>query len=115
LHLAVFDRLADDARETEYRTLQELYEQLTNDVRRRATERAGGNLDWQGITSRLVAYMSDHESLAAPRALLDDFNVAEDRCPHVGGGAVRRRRNCHVLPRDLLRLPVRSGVHRRWP
>jgi hypothetical protein len=76
LHLAVYSRLADEARRLPYRTLQELYEQLTSEVRRRVVERAG-HLDWDGITSALVTYMSDHETLSAPVALLDSASGEE--------------------------------------
>jgi hypothetical protein len=78
LHLAVYARLSDDARHHSYRTLQELYDQLTIEVRRGAEARAP-QLDWAELTSTLVSYMSDNETLAAPRAILNSVplvNVA---------------------------------------
>ena len=76
LHLSVYGRLSDEARELPYRTLQDLYDQLTPEVRRRAAERAG-HLDWQGITSFLVLTMSDNETLTVQRAALDHLLVEE--------------------------------------
>lgn len=76
LHLSVYGRLSDEARELPYRTLQDLYDQLTPEVRRQAAARAG-HLDWQGITSFLVATMSENETLTVPRAALDRFPVEE--------------------------------------
>jgi hypothetical protein len=76
LHLAVYDRLSDEGRQKSYRTRQELYEALTVEVRRRARERAG-TLDWTGVTSKLVDYMSSNETLLAPIAILDRFEPAE--------------------------------------
>jgi hypothetical protein len=76
LHLSVYARLSDEARELPYRTLQDLYDQLTPDVRRRAAERAG-HLDWRAITSFLVATMSENEALTVTRAALDRFPVEE--------------------------------------
>lgn len=72
LHLAVYERLSDDARQQPYRTLQELYGQLTIEIRRRAAQRAE-RLDWTAITSTLVNHMSDHETLTAPRSALERF------------------------------------------
>jgi len=76
LHLSVYGRLSDEARELPYRTLQDLYDQLTPEVRRRAVARAG-HLDWQGITSFLVATMSENETLTVSRAVLDRFPVEQ--------------------------------------
>lgn len=76
LHLAIYGRLSAHARELPYRTLQDLYDQLTTEVRRRVDQRAR-HLDWSGITSALVTYMSEHESLTAPRPLLDRFTADE--------------------------------------
>jgi hypothetical protein len=74
LHLAVYERLSEEARQQRYRTLQDLYDQLTPEVRRRAEQRAV-HLDWAGTTSALVKYMSENETLTAPRTLLDRFAV----------------------------------------
>ncbi len=76
LHLSVYGRLSDEARELPYRTLQDLYDQLTPEVRRRSAARAG-HLDWQGITSFLVATMSENETVTVSRAALDRFPVEE--------------------------------------
>lgn len=76
LHLSVYGRLSNEARELPYRTLQDLYHQLTPEVRRRAVARAT-HLDWQGITSFLVETMSGNETLTVPRAALDRFPAEE--------------------------------------
>jgi hypothetical protein len=76
LHLAVYERLSDDAHRKPYRTLQELYDQLTIEIRRRVAQRAE-RLDWVAITSTLVNHMSDHETLTAPRSALDGFPPAD--------------------------------------
>ncbi len=76
LHLAVFSRLSDAARNLSYRTLQELYEQYTREVRG-GIELRVGSLDWQGITGRLVDHMSDHEVLTAPAVILDAASPVE--------------------------------------
>lgn len=76
LHLSVYGRLSDEVRELPYRTLQDLYDQLTPQVRRRALARAG-QLDWHGIMSFLVATMSENETLTVPRPALDRFPVEQ--------------------------------------
>jgi hypothetical protein len=76
LHLSVFSRLSAQAQITTFRTLSELYRQYANEIRA-DIERQVGHLDWAGITSTLVDYMSEHEVLRAPRAILDRFPVAE--------------------------------------
>lgn len=76
LHLAVFSRLSPEAQTWSYRTLSELYERYTRDLRV-TLERNVGHLDWHGITSALVSYMSDHEVLRVPRDRLDAFSVQE--------------------------------------
>ncbi len=76
LHLSVYGRLSDEVRELPYRTLQDLYDQLTPQIRRRAMARAG-HLDWQGITSFLVATMSENETVTVPRPTLDRFPVEQ--------------------------------------
>ena len=69
LHLAVFSRLPAESQTSAYRTLPDLYRQLTVHSRR-AVEGQIGSLDWSGITAALVAYMSDHERLDAPIEVL---------------------------------------------
>lgn len=76
LHLAVYVYLSDQGRQRSYQSLQGLYEELTTDVRRRAAQRVG-SLDWDGITSTLVDYMSSNEVLWAPIAILDQFAPGE--------------------------------------
>ncbi|CAN7396415.1 hypothetical protein [Mycolicibacterium frederiksbergense] len=76
LHLAVYVYLSDQGRELSYQNLQELYEDLTTDVRRRAAERVG-SVDWDGITSTLINYMSSNETLSAPMGILDKFPPQE--------------------------------------
>ena len=70
LHLAVFTRLSEAGQALAYRTLQDLYERYTADVRSRIADRVG-YVDWQVVTGRLVSYMSDNELLVAPAVLLD--------------------------------------------
>lgn len=76
LHLAVYARLSDTGRRLPFRTLQDLYDQLTPEVRRRATGRAG-HLDWAVIVSFMLDTMSAAETLVVPRATLDRFRVEE--------------------------------------
>jgi hypothetical protein len=76
LHLSVYGRLSDDARTLSYRTLKDLYDQFTPEVRRRATARAG-ELDWPEIISLLVATMSENETLAVSRGALARFRPEE--------------------------------------
>jgi hypothetical protein len=78
LHLSVFCRLSENARAHTYRTLQNLYDQYTDEVRQLIENRIG-RLDWRGITTALVGYMSDHEVLAAPSTVLDDAALTEVR------------------------------------
>ncbi|WP_205328593.1 hypothetical protein [Glycomyces sp. YM15] len=69
LHLSVYCRLEPVSQEQPFRTLPDLYEQLTGQVRRRLEARAG-RIDWDSITSALVSYMSRNEVLTAPSACL---------------------------------------------
>ncbi|MGW5863205.1 hypothetical protein ACWFRJ_13655 [Streptomyces sp. NPDC055239] len=78
LHLAVFGSLSPAARAVPYRTLQQLYDRYTKDLRERI-ELQLGSLDWKGITGTLCAFMSERESLQAPCALLDGFASKEVR------------------------------------
>lgn len=78
LHLAVFGNLSPAARAVPYRTLQQLYDGYTNEVRERI-EGQIGQLDWKGITGTLCASMSEQESLQAPLALLDGYPMKEVR------------------------------------
>jgi hypothetical protein len=71
LHFAVFSRLSPEAQRIPYRTLPELYDRYTSELRQQA-ERQAGHLDWAGITAALVGYMNEHESLLAPEAVLDN-------------------------------------------
>ncbi|MGH3873108.1 MAG: hypothetical protein ACRDSR_16645 [Pseudonocardiaceae bacterium] len=75
LHLSVFSRLSSDSQRTTYRTLSDLYEQFTAEVHR-DVERRIGQLDWRTISQTLVRYMSDHERLQAPAALLDSVSMS---------------------------------------
>ena len=76
LHLSVFSRLSDAARELAYTTLQELYARYTDEVRSSVEHRVGG-LDWERITGALVTHMSDNEVLEAPAAVLDSASRRE--------------------------------------
>ncbi|MGY1937543.1 hypothetical protein [Nocardia gipuzkoensis] len=72
LHFAVYSRLPEQARRSAYQTLQDLYDRFTAEARQHATTRAG-HIDWVGITSTLVTYMSEKQTLTAPRPVLDEF------------------------------------------
>lgn len=72
LHLSVFARLSPQARTGSYRTLQELYERYTDDVRI-SIEQQLGSLDWHVITEALCSAMSEREALQVPAAVLDPF------------------------------------------
>lgn len=76
LHLSVYGRLSEDARALSYRTLKDLYDQFTPEVRRRATARAG-QLEWLTIISFLIRRMSKNETLAVSRGALASFQPAE--------------------------------------
>jgi len=76
LHLSVFSRLSEDARRSDYTTLQELYEAYTREIRA-SVERRVGHLDWERITDSLVGYMSDNQTLAAPQSVLDAASSTE--------------------------------------
>lgn len=76
LHLAVFSRLSSSSREAPYRTLQDLYEQFTAELRRNIEQQVG-HLEWSAITGALVRFMSDHERLDAPDAVLDGASATE--------------------------------------
>ncbi|MFJ2862591.1 hypothetical protein [Kitasatospora sp. NPDC087314] len=76
LHLSVFSRLSVDARTGTYRTLQQLYTQFTKE-RRSAVERKLTPEAWHRITTALVQHLSDHETLSAPRPVLDRFDQAD--------------------------------------
>ena len=70
LHLAVFFRLEAKSRELPYRTLPDLYQQMTRELRP-LVEGDLGPTGWHGAIAPLVTYMSEHETLHAPGALLD--------------------------------------------
>ncbi|CAL9513138.1 hypothetical protein SUDANB19_03692 [Streptomyces sp. enrichment culture] len=72
LHLAVFSRLTKEARTTAYRSLQDLYAQYTDDIRREV-ERSLPREAWPVITQHLVEEMSRRETVTVPYALLDRF------------------------------------------
>ncbi|MFJ2023763.1 hypothetical protein ACIODW_08115 [Streptomyces sp. NPDC087897] len=76
LHLAVFSRLPKGARTTAYRSLQDLYDQYTDDMRREA-ERSLPREAWSAITQQLVEEMSRRETVTVPYALLDRFARAD--------------------------------------
>ncbi|HET9898893.1 MAG TPA: ATP-binding protein [Streptosporangiaceae bacterium] len=72
LHFSVFSRLSPGGQRIPYRTLPELYDQYTSEMRRRV-ERKVGHLEWPGITAALVDYMNRREMLLAPETVLDPF------------------------------------------
>ena len=76
LHLSVFSRLSDSARTLEYTTLQGLYESYTREMRYKVEDRVG-HLHWAQITGAMVSYMSHHEALTAPAAVLDEASLLE--------------------------------------
>lgn len=76
LHLAIFSSLSSGSQTAPYRTLSDLYERFTDELRR-DLGRQVGHLDWMGITGTLVRFMSEHERLDAPTAILDAADPAE--------------------------------------
>jgi len=76
LHLSVYGRLSDEARELPYRTLKDLYDQFTPEARRRASARSG-ELQWREIISKLVATMSENETVTVSRGALAQFRPEE--------------------------------------
>ena len=69
LHLSVFCRLPDSARDRPYTTLQDLYAAYTEEVRLRIFGSAG-ELDWNAVTREIVRYMSDRQVLTVPVDML---------------------------------------------
>ncbi|MEV4544728.1 ATP-binding protein [Micromonospora echinaurantiaca] len=84
LHLAVFSRLSPESRTSAYRTLSDLYEQLTAQTRSEIERQVGG-LSWNEITGALVRYMSDQERLGAPIAVLNSASPREVAALHSFG------------------------------
>ncbi|MEY2247252.1 NACHT domain-containing protein [Streptomyces sp. BF23-18] len=78
LHLSVFSRLTAAARTGSYRTLQQLYDQFTEE-RRTALEPKTAPAAWSRITGALVEYLSDNETLSAPDPILDAFDRTDLR------------------------------------
>lgn len=76
LHFSVFTRLDDRSRAEQYRTLQDLYQEYTAQVRRNIEQQVG-DLDWVSITAAIVTHMSRNEVLTAPAHLLDGANQSE--------------------------------------
>ena len=76
LHFSVFTRLDDRSRAEQYKTLQDLYQEYTAQVRR-DIEHQVGHLDWVSITAPLVTHMSTNEVLTAPPHLLDAATQSE--------------------------------------
>jgi hypothetical protein len=74
LHLAVYCRLEPASQQAPYRTLPDLYEQFTKEVRSRLARRVD-EFDWETVTSTAVDYMSEHEVLTVPSACLDPLPV----------------------------------------
>ena len=72
MHFAVFSRLSPEAQRIPYRTLPELYDQYTTEVRQQV-ERQLGHLSWADIITVLVDHMNQQETLLAPEAALDPF------------------------------------------
>ncbi|WP_285505065.1 hypothetical protein [Actinokineospora sp. NBRC 105648] len=70
LHLSVFERLSEDARQMALRTLPELFERFTAQIRD-AVEDGVSEDGWQRLVTSLVRYMSDNEVLQAPLAVID--------------------------------------------
>lgn len=70
LHLAVYCRLEPASQQAPYRTLPDLYEQFTKEVRLRLARRVN-DFDWGKVTSTAVDYMNVHEVLTVPSACLD--------------------------------------------
>ncbi|PWU61871.1 hypothetical protein DLE60_03495 [Micromonospora globispora] len=84
LHLAVFSRLSPGSRASAYRTLPDLYEEFTGQIRR-DIERQIGGLNWSGIIGVLVRYMSDNERLDAPTVVLGSASPSEVAALHSYG------------------------------
>jgi hypothetical protein len=76
LHLAVFSGLSAAAQKAPYRTLTDIYERFTDEVRRQIARQVG-HLHWAGITGTMVRYMSEHERLDAPSAILNEADPVE--------------------------------------
>ncbi|RAS57878.1 hypothetical protein C8D87_1201 [Lentzea atacamensis] len=70
LHLSVFSHLDHASQRVPYKTLPDLYEQFTSQIRQ-SVETELGSLHWHTIVTSLVSYMNDNESLQAPAAVLD--------------------------------------------
>ncbi len=76
LHLSVYCRLNEASRKQPFRTLPDMYGQLTREVRQRLGARVGGQM-WETMMTGLVTYMSEHEVLTAPDACLDAIHPTD--------------------------------------
>ncbi|MCO4275931.1 ATP-binding protein [Pseudarthrobacter sp. HLT3-5] len=72
LHLSIFLRLSEAARQEVYPSLQRLYDRYTDEVRQ-SIELTVGHLQWAAIMSTLVDHMNSNEQLSAPAPILDSF------------------------------------------
>jgi len=70
VHFATFDRLDEESKRRRYRSQVDLYEQFTKQVRHVINDKY--HFEMNTVLIRLVQYLSDHELLQAPNAVLDD-------------------------------------------
>ena len=76
LHLAVFTRLPESARQNSFHTLQELYTEYTEHIRRNLERRSSG-FPWSQFIGILVDNMNENEMLSAPESILDCLDQLE--------------------------------------
>lgn len=70
VHFAIFDRLDEESKRRRYHSQVDLYEQFTKQVRHVIHDKY--RFDMNTVLADLVQYLSDHELLQAPKAVLDN-------------------------------------------
>ncbi|GHB06133.1 hypothetical protein ACIQRS_30065 [Streptomyces termitum] len=86
LHLSVFCRLSERARNASYRNLADLYATYTDEVRRKIEKFLPADL-WPAVTHLLVDEMSRRETVTVPYGILDRF-AREDLAVLVSAGVL---------------------------
>lgn len=73
LHLSLFLQ-GDPTKHGSFESVQDLYDRYWERKQQLLTERLGRPPQWTAVIDRLVDYLSNNQSLAAPRDVLDEFS-----------------------------------------
>lgn len=75
LHLKLFSEVARQPEHDAlgFTTINDLYDSFWEHKQTMARERLGRSVNWNAVVDRLCEYMSDHESLYAPKDVTDDY------------------------------------------